>query len=250
MATSSQYEEFIKLQKLYPRTVSNDYLLPSEIQKKFEVGNFSFSADEKALFTFERREGFSRLIFRIVDETAQLPTHDGVLAAYLTYRDGRYPDASASWLRGQGFAYTRTLLRHTAEKITGELSSEGIENASADEVYSMFGRYFDVVEVDFPSRELFDAESTYCVRSPDGEPLGIFYDMGRTRIIAVSFKARRQGIGRRLYLAYAAAKLRENGNHVFHAWINLANTASLALFRSIGFTPDTTMTDCFIRRGV
>jgi len=245
-----QYNEYIELQSRYPRTVGNDCMLPSEIRKCLEHGKLSAIADERALLILEQREGFRKLHFRLIDENANLPPHDGMLAAYLTYHKERYPGKATDWLRGQGFTYKKTLIRHTAREITGILSNEGVENASADEVYSMFRECFDVVEADLPPRDMFAPENSYCIRSAEGEPLGILYDMGRTLVIAVSQRARGQGIGRRLYRAYASGKAGMNTNHVFHEWISPDNAASLAMFRSLGFAPDATMSDCFVKECV
>ena len=250
MTINNQYNDFIELQSRYPRTVGNDYLLPLEIRRRLEYGNLSFFADDKALFIFEQREGFRKLHFRLISDDAKLPPCDGTLAAFLTYRKGRYPDKAADWLRSQGFIYKKTLERHTAAGIAGSLSNEGIENASADEVYSMFSEYFDAVEADMPPREMFEPGNSYCARSAEGEPLGILYDMGRTLIVAVSDKARGQGIGRRLYRAFALGKSGGNRNYVFHEWISPDNKASLAMFKSLGFAPDATMSDCYIKENV
>jgi len=247
MIVSSKYDKFLEVESRYPRKISNDYMIPAEMRKRFENGKLSFSADEKALFIYEQREGFDKLLFRIIDTGANLPRRDGILATYLTYREGRYPQAAADWLREQGLEYSKTLQRHTAKKISGNLSAKIVENASVDEVYSMIGKYFSVVEADLPSRELFITSDTYCARSPEGELLGIVYDMGQTRIVAVSDMARGQGIGRRLYLAYALRKTGENKDNVFHEWVSPDNLASQSMFRALGFTPDATMSDCFVK---
>jgi len=240
------YDDFIELQSRYPRKISNDFMVPAEIKKRIEHDSLSLIADERALFIFERREGFSKLHFRITDTGAGLPPHDGTLAAYLTYRDGRYPKAAADWLQGQNFRYVKTLLRHTAKGITGELSEEDVENAGADDVYSMIGEHFSAVEADLPPRELFETAKTYCKRSPEGKLLGLVYDMGQTRVVAVSKQARGKGLGRRLYMSYATEKIRENNDNVFHEWISPDNTASLSMFRALGFISDTTASDCYI----
>ena len=240
------YKEFLEIQSQYPRSISNDFFLPAELRERIEKGVMTIYADEKALFMFEAREGFSKLYFRVADPVAKLPEFDGILAAYLTYREGRYPDAAADWLRGKGFEYKKTLVRYTAVKISGELSGEGVEKPAPDEIYSMFSRFFSAVEADLPRRGLFDEKSSFCIRAPDGEPLGVLYDMGRTRIVAVSEKARGQGVGKRLYRAYALEKTSENKNHVFYAWIAPDNYSSQAMYGSLGFVPDSTKTDCFI----
>jgi len=239
-------EEFLEIQSRYPRSLSNDFFLPAELRERIEKGVMSIYAGDDALFMFEAREGFHKLYFRVGDPGAELPGYGGILAAYLTYREGRYPEAAADWLRGKGFEYKKTLIRHTAVSITGELSGEGVEKPSPDEVYSMFGRFFSDVEADLPCRAMFDEKSAFCIRAADGEPLGVLYDMGRTRIVAVSERARGQGVGKRLYRAYALEKTSENKNHVFYAWIAPENYSSLAMYGALGFVPDATKTDCFI----
>jgi len=249
MFTSDKFEDFLDIQSRYHRKISNDFMVPAEIKKRFERGMLSFSADERALFMFEQREGFFKLYFRLIDDGAKLPPHDGTLASFLTYREGRYPEAAADWLRGQGFDYSKTLRRHTASRIIGEISNDGVVNAPADEVYSMLGVCFSVVEADLPPRELFVEADSYCMRSPSGDLLGIVYDMGHTRIVAVSQEARGQGLGRRLYLAYASGKMKENKDIVFHEWVSLENTASQSMFRAMGFEPGITLSDCFVFGG-
>jgi len=242
------YAEFAELQKKYPRNIGNDFMLPVDIQDRFMSGTLSFTADDKALFVFERREGFYKLHFRLIDTTAVIPRHDGPLAAYLAYRRGRYPYEAADWLRSQGFTYAKTLLRHSAKVIVGELSDEKLEKASVDEVYSMIGEYFSEVEADLPPREFFWPSGVYCRRARDGSMLGLVYDISQTRIVAVSSAARGQGIGRRLYRAYSEEKARENKSGIFHEWISPDNAASLKMFSSLGFVPDTAMSDCFVLR--
>jgi len=242
-----RYSEYAELQKKYSRNISNDYMLPAEIQRLFTNDTLSFAADDKALFIFERREGFYKLHFRLIDTTAVLPRFDGPLAAYLAYRRGRYPDAAADWLRSQGFTYAKTLLRHSAKEITGEFSGEKAEKASDNEVYSMIGEYFSEVEADLPPREFFWKSGVYCKRAQDGAILGLVYDVGQTRIVAVSSAARGLGIGRRLYRAYSEEKIHENLSGIFHEWISPDNTASLKMFSSLGFVPDAAMSDCYVR---
>ena len=247
MTKINDFSVYQELQVRYPRNISNDFMLPSEIQKRIGQGMINISADERALFMFERRHGFYKLHFRIIDIAAEIPRSDGSIAAFLIYRRDRYPAEAADWLHRQGFVHTKTLMRLSSNEITGELTYEGIDNASADEVYEMFGRHFSVEEADLPCREVFDEKGIYCIRSAEGKPLGIVYDMKQTRIIAVSGEARGQGIGRRLYLAYAAVKLRENKNHVFKEWVSPDNKASLAMYHSLGFVQDSTVSDCFVR---
>jgi len=247
MTIIDKYDEFLELQARYPRSISNDFILPSDIKKRFGLGLISAYADDAALYMLERREGFYKLHFRLADASAEAPARDGTLAAYLIYHEGRYPAAAADWLVRQGVAAAHTLVRHTSGHIMGELSEEGIGTAPAEEVYAMFGEYFSAAEADMPDRAMFDGRDAYCARCADGRPLGILYDMGPTRLVAVSAGSRGQGIGRRLYLAYAAAKIRENKNQVFREWIGPDNRASIAMYRSLGFVPDNTITDCFIR---
>lgn len=240
-----KYSEFIELQARYPRKISNDYMLQGDVQRRLTNGALSFYADDKALFIFEQREGYIKLQFRLIDTSAVLPPHNGSIAAYLAYREGRYPEKAAQWLREQGFSYRKSLLRHYAKELTDGSSYERVEKASADEIYSMVGEYFEPAESDMPPRELFEPSGVYCARAPDGKIIGLVYDMGQTRVVAVSPEARGQGVGRRLYRAYAQERLFENNASVFHEWISPDNTASLAMFRSLGFVPDTAMSDCY-----
>jgi len=241
-----RFAEFTELQNRYPRSISNDFMLPAEIRSRLSGGLLSFSAENKALFMFERREGFVKLHFRLIDSSAVFPPQDVPVAAYLVYRKGRYPDAAADWLRGQGFTYKKTLIRHTANEITDGPSYDRVGNASVDETYSMIGEFFSPAEADLPPREFFDPHGAFCARSPDGRIIGLVYDMGQTRVVAVSPESRGQGIGRRLYRAYAEQKSMGSKGSVFHEWISPDNDASLLMFRALGFFPDATMSECFV----
>ena len=244
MTIITDYDEFIELQKNYPRTIGNDYYLPSGIRKLIEHRLLRCSADGRALFLFEKREGFTKLVFRLRDESAELVPCEEPLAAHLLYREGSPPEAVAAWLRKQGFKFVSTLAHYKAEKIIGTLTMEGVESVTADEAYAMLGNYFSAVEVDLPRRELF--ENALCIRSDDGEPAGILY-CGQTRAIAVTPEMRGRSLGRRLYLAFATKKLSENKNTVFYDWIRPDNIASIAMVAKLGFSPDGAMTDLYER---
>ena len=240
------YDAYVELQRRYPRTIGNDYLLPADLRRRFIDGVITVFSDNHALYLFERRNGFTKLHFRLIDKSAPLAPRKETLAAFLTYRDNSIPENAAEWLLGQGFIKTKNLQRHTAPKITGDASLDCIEYASPDETYAMLGEYFSAVESDMPCRELFG--SALCVRSHEGELIGVLY-MGQTSVTAVSPKARGQGTGRKLYRAYAAIKARDGKKTAFHEWINPDNAASLAMFRSLGFAADNVFTDCYVKEG-
>ena len=244
MTLITDYDEFIELQRSYPRSFSNDYYLPGVVRKLIEHRLLRYSADERALFLFEKREGFTKLVFRLRDDTPRLAPCDEPLAAYLLYRKGNPPETAAAWLRGQGFRFASTSAHYKAEKITGTPTPDGVESATADETYAMLGDYFSAAEVDLPSRELF--ESALCIRSGDGMPVGILYS-GQTLAVAVTPEMRGRGLGRSLYLAYAAKKLAENKNAMFYEWIRQDNASSIAMFTKLGFSPDGAMTDLYER---
>ena len=272
------FDSFFKLQKNYPRTVGNDFMMPGDLKQRFSSGLITVSADENALLIFEQRHGFTKLHFRLINKSAALPplkickstdesineacapsspipyplsptpsrlktANDGKLAAFLTYREDRYQDIAADWLLRQGFAKTKTVRRHTAAAINCDLPLDDVVNATADEAYAMFGEYFSAVEADMPRPELF--EGAICVRSKDGKPIGALY-MGQTLIVAVSPEARGKGVGRKLYKAYAGIRAREGKKPTFHEWISPDNAASLAMFKKLGFTPDKVMTETYV----
>ena len=238
------YNIYADLQKQYPRTICNDNMMPTDLRKRFEHGIIEVVADDRALFLFESREGFAKLHFRLIDASAKLKSRDGMVAAYLTYRDGNSPEAAAAWLLGQGFRKIKTLRRHTATIITGDLTTDGVGRASVDEAYAMLGEYFGAAEADLPCRELF--EGALCIRSEVGVQIGAIY-LGRPSILAVTPEARGNGVGRRLYRAYAAIKTSEDNKCLFHEWVSPDNTESLAMFKSLGFAADDVFTDCYVR---
>ena len=238
------YDSFLELQKNYPRTVGNDYMRPDGLKRCFSSGVMTVAYDDRALFLFERREGFTKLRFRIIDASAVLAPHEEILAAELIYREDQRPDAAVNWLLDNGFVLFKTHRRHTALAITGDLSPEGVEPASAQEAYAVLGEHFCAIEVDLPCRDLF--EGAFCVRAENGAIIGVIH-LGQRPALAVSHKARGQGVGRRLYRAYAATKVRDGQTPVFHAWISSDNAESLAMFAGLGFTADNVFTDCYVR---
>ena len=240
------FDSYVELQKQYSRKISNDYTLPADLRKRFDCGVMTVSGDDRALFLFERREGLTKLYFRLLDTSAELKPHKSMLASFLIYRENRTPEIAANWLLGQGFVKTKTLRRHTAVAITGDLSLDGVERATADETYSMLGRHFNAEEVDLPARDLFDG--ALCIRSGGGALIGAIY-LGQRPALAVSPEARGQGFGRKLYRAYAATKVRDGQKPIFHVWISPHNAASLAMFKSLGFTADTVVSDCYVLLG-
>ena len=234
------YEEFALIQKGYPRNIGNDYMMPAEVRKLMNHEKLRCIADEQALFMFEQREGYRKLWFRLRDTNAKLPAKEETVAAYLVYRQDTPPTIAAEWLVSQGFSHAKTLERYTAKGIIGDLSTQGITEATFDETYAMLSEYFSAPEVDMPCRDMF--ERAICARADDGNLLGVLY-MGQTRILAVSPKARGLGIGGKLYRAFAA----ESKNAIFHEWIRPDNTASIAMFRKLGFTKGDIITDLYIR---
>ena len=237
------YESFFELQKKYPRAVGNDFMLPGDLKRRFSDGLITVCADDRALFLFEKRNGFTKLHFRLMDKSATLSPFGGELAAFLTYREGCFQEIASEWLLNQGFAKTKTLRRHTAHSITCELPIDDVDYASADEAYGMFGEIFDSIESDMPCPELF--EGALCVRSDAGRPIGVLY-MGQTLVVAVSPEARGQGVGRKLYKAYADVREQKGKKTVFHEWISPDNTSSLAMFKKLGFTPDNVLTETYV----
>ena len=238
------YDSYADLQKRYPRTICNDYMMPADLRKRFDSGIMEVAADDRALFLFESREGFTKLHFRLMDTSAKLKSREGTIAAYLTYREGNSPEDAAGWLLEQGFKKIKSLRRHTATNIVGDLTTDGVDRASADEAYFMLGEYFGAAEADLPCRELF--EGALCIRSEERVPVGTIY-LGRPSILAVAPEARGDGVGRRLYRAYAAIKISEDNKSLFHEWVSPDNAESLAMFKSLGFAADDVFTDCYVR---
>jgi ribosomal protein S18 acetylase RimI-like enzyme len=167
------------------------------------------------------------------------------LAAYLVYREGKPPLDSEKWLISRGFTHSTKLERYAAKQIIGELSCDGISTASTEETYAMLSELFSKEEMDLPCRDMF-RDGAICVRGNEGVS-GVICDMGHTRIIAVHPSVRGQGIGGRLYRAYVAQALSDSkGSPVFNEWIRHDNTASIAMFRKLGFCKSTLVTDCYI----
>ena len=237
------YNSYLAIEKNYSRDISNDFLMPAELRKMFDAGAIDVIADENALLLLEKREGFAKLHFRVTRADNMVIRPNELTAAFLTYRVGKTPEAAAEWLIGQGFDKAKLLRRYTALEITGDITEEGVDRATADEAYSMLREHFNAVEVDMPCRELF--EGALCVRSSGGVLIGILY-MGRTLCLAVSEEARGQGVGRRLYRAYAAVKAREAKKPRFHEWVAPENAASIAMFQGLGFKADDIYSACYV----
>ena len=238
------YESYLELQKHYPRRVCNDYLLPAELKKRLSSGTVSVCHNELALLLFEQRKGFKKLHFRLIDESALIPAEEQTIAAFVTYREDHFPKVASRWLLAQRFEKTKTLQRFTASEITGEQSFDGVDFASAEEAIDMLGKYFSEVELDMPILDHF--EGALCIRNRNGEPIGMLY-MGQPLVVAVCPESRGQGLGPRLYRAFALLKSRKSGKSVFHEWISPGNSSSIAMFSKLGFTPDKVFTDCYVR---
>ena len=249
MTIINNYEEFSELQKKYPRTLTNDYMMPGEIRKLAEQGKLRCIAANGGLFTFAERDGFCKLIFRLRDNSAKLPPGDEPIAAYLVYREGKPPGDAEKWLASQGFTHLVKLERYVCKSgvLTSDDDGDIITTATADETYSMLYQHFGAEEMDLPPRDMFSDENTYCIRADDRSLLGVVYDMGHTRIVAVSPAARGQGIGGKLYRAYMAQAMRGGKNPIFYEWIRPDNVSSIAMFRKLGFERDSLITDCYRR---
>ncbi|MCL2153120.1 MAG: GNAT family N-acetyltransferase [Oscillospiraceae bacterium] len=136
MTAITNYDAYVQTLKEHPRRVSNDYLTPAETRVLIERGKLRYATDGQSLFLFERREGFTKLRFRLASPSAKLPVYEGadgiepaevgnnredndIIAAYLVYRAGSPPTLAADWLLSQGFNHTMTLERYTTQKIAG-----------------------------------------------------------------------------------------------------------------------------------
>ena len=87
MTIINSYEEFKSIQKGFPRSISNDYLMPDEIKKHISFGELSYSAEENALFMLIKRESLSKLVYRLRDFSAKLPALNEPVATYIIYRE-------------------------------------------------------------------------------------------------------------------------------------------------------------------
>jgi len=251
MIIINSFEEFAALQRNYPRTYSNEILTPAEIGKLAESGELSVVADKNALFTFTRHYKVTKLMFRLLDFSATLPQIDGSLSSYILYRRGEEPADIVKWLKSQGFRHSVELERYAARGVLPVPTDSPwniVEIDSAFEVYAMLGEHFLLEEITLPYRQT-NAGKALGVRADDGSLLGVIYDMGHTRIVAVSRSVRGQGLGRRLYHAYAEAALRKNANHVIHEWISPDNHSSIAMLKKLGFKKDSLVNDCYIMLG-
>jgi len=248
MTIAKHYEAFAALQKEYPRTWSNDFLVPADIRHLIKYGKLSYIADDAALFAFIQREGSSKLIFRLRSLQAKLPAMEDVpLTAYLVYREGNLPSDTEAWLFSQGFTHASRLDRYTGKDLPCEGADDGISEASLEETYAMLQGQFSTEEVDLPCRDMFEG-GALSLRAEDGSLLGVIYDMGHTRITTVSPAARGQGVGARLYRAYAARAIKDKDQQTFYEWIRPSNVASIAMVTKLGFTRDTLLMDCYTRR--
>jgi len=280
MTKINNYNEYAELQKRYPRTLSNDFLMPDEVRKLIEYDKLSYIADESGLFTFIEREGFCKLVFRLTKHPSRensVPPSllkralnaDEPLAAYLVYREDKPPKAAAEWLMSQGFSHSVRLERwvcrgaHCASADKLQLcspadhpvgyrrhpSTEGKYITTAAETYEFLHQYFGAEEMDLPPRDMFQIGDALCVRAEDGSLVGVIYDMGHTRIIAVSPAARGQGLGVKLYRAFMKNAASDGKIPTLYEWIRPDNASSIAMFKKLGFEKDTLVTDCYINKG-
>jgi GNAT superfamily N-acetyltransferase len=261
MTIINSYEQYAELQKRYPRTLSNDFLMPQDIRALAERGNLRCIAGDSGLFTFIQREGFRKLIFRLRETSAVLPPIGEPIAAYLVYREGNPQTDNENWLRSQGFEHLMKLERYVCR---GDLQSPAnnhpvrfastppqrgiVATATADETYEFLHKLFGAEEMDLPACDMFDPADTFCVKADNGNLQGIVYDMGHTRIVAVSPDARGLGIGGKLYRAFMEKSLQNGKNPTFYEWIKPDNLSSIAMFKKLGFEKDTLVTDCYVRK--
>jgi len=207
-----------------------------------------------ALFEFTRREGFYKLVLTAKPSKLEFPATDLPLAIYVPYRAGKPPTELEEWLSEQGFTRTIRLEKYICrgepcspanhtELISGEHSSPlHITQPTVDETYEFLFQHFAATEMDLPTHDEFNPDNAYCVRADGGKLQGVLYDMGNTRIIAVSPDARGLGIGGKLYRAFAE----RSGKSQFVEWIRPDNAASIAMFRKLGFEKDSLVSDCWV----
>jgi len=204
------------------------------------------------LFGFAKREGFYKLVLYSKPSKLAFPTTDMPLVIYVPYRYGNAPIETEKWLQSQGFKHLIKLERYVLKNYN-PLSKEPSNNvaaASADEVYKFLNQYFSWIDMDLPPRDTYNPENSFCHRADNGELQGVVYDMGHTRIVAVSSAARGLGIGGKLYRAYMERAMQDRKTPAFYEWIRPDNSASIAMFRKLGFEKDTLVSDCWVKKTI
>jgi GNAT superfamily N-acetyltransferase len=238
-------DELRALSRPYSRAKTNCDLLPEEARRLIADGLLSYTAAEGALLLLERRDGYSKLYFRVADPRAALPRAEEPITVYLTYR-GEPDGFSADWLAAQGFTRRHTQVRLAAERINA-VSRHGVTPAGEDEALALFNTAFPNLTADLPRRGRF--RTLRAVRGADGSPLGILHHDGAREplLIAVRPEARGRGVASSLFADFVDASARLRG--AYHIWAAEGNEPALRLYGKLGFAPEGLKSDLYIRTG-
>jgi ribosomal protein S18 acetylase RimI-like enzyme len=245
MTRVDSFQQLSSILKRYPPRETNFYLSPGQCRRLIEAGLLCFHETDGAVLIFEQRGEGLKLYFRATDfMSATLPEIIAPIGAYLTYK-GDLAGTAEPWLLSQGFCLVHRLIHMTAQRIDAH-SAHTVTDATEGEADRFFRALFPSMTGDLPLPGNYGILKA--VRGADGAPLAMaHYDnSGEMLLCAVKPEARRKGYARSLYAALPADPEVSAGK--YRLWAVETNAPALALYASMGFTPDGLMSNLYIKR--
>lgn len=258
----NRIEEITELINLFTLrdTVSNNYLLPLELNTVVESGSLLYCHSDSNLYIFlEKPGGFLRLYYLLNDLNEQ-PSFEKampIMTEILFRGNGGLPDSEMAFLQNIGFQLNLRRDQYSAS-VTGieGLAPEYVPTLEmAREAVRLFNASFDRFSGDYipeqAATNLLDDQRIICVTDTFGKLAGALEltmaaKNGWVSHVVVKPDYRRQGIADKLLRMFAQAA-KERGASRLMLWVQARNLAAVSLYAKYGFKYMNKSTISFIK---
>lgn len=229
-------------------SVSNNYLLPSDLNSAFASDGLLYCHSDSNLYLFlEKPGGFVRLYY-VLNDQDEIPSFDTdipMMTEILFRGNNGVPENEITFLQNAGFCINLRRDQYSASA----LSTDGLPPKyaqsleTAKEAVGLFNGSFDKYSGDYipedDIKELFEEKRILCIVNEHAKLMGAL-DVSVTAKnawishIAVNPEFRRKGVADKLVRMYAQAA-KERGASRLMLWVQARNSAAVSLYAKYGF---------------